>query len=336
MTKVLVTGAGGYLGSHCVEQLLKGGYTVRGTMRGDPANEAKGKTLRAFDQADGEGKLELVRADLENEHDWPRLMEGCAYVLHTASPFPLQADESIIKPAVEGTLNVLKAASQCESVKKVVLTSSCAAVAFGQTPGRVFTEDDWSNLESPNITHYIRSKTLAEKAAWDYVKTLPADHHLKLTVINPCFIVGPVLTNEQGTSVTFFSELLNGLREEELKFKRPVPQFAMVDVRDVAKAHLLAMTNEKSDGHRIIMYTAGLWRCEIAKLIEKEFGPKGYEIPTAQGTIPPNAKSLELAYDNSKARNLLGMDQIPIEKSIIDMCYSMIEKGIVKKKEFGH
>uniref|UniRef100_A0A0K0DQE8 Epimerase domain-containing protein n=1 Tax=Angiostrongylus cantonensis TaxID=6313 RepID=A0A0K0DQE8_ANGCA len=172
---VLVTGASGYVALHCVQQLLAAGFTVRGTVR-DKSNRKK---------------------------DWPspstiliRAMDGCSFVLHVASPWPIVADESTVQTAVEGTMNVLRTAATTSSVKKVVITSSCVAVNDGhRSDSKVFDERWWTNLDNPRVENYARSKTMSELAAWKYWNTLDHNNRFALTVLNPTFIVGPLLSN---------------------------------------------------------------------------------------------------------------------------------------------
>ncbi|VDN20054.1 unnamed protein product [Gongylonema pulchrum] len=193
---VLVTGASGYIGIHCVQQLLDLGYTVRGTVR-DLSSKVKIEPLKKLHGA--KDHLELVVADLEKDDGWPQALTDCTYVLHVASPFPIVADDSIISTAVDGTLRVLRAAAKT-SVKKVVLTSSCAAINEGHADtSKVFNEDDWTDVSSNSVLTYSKSKTLAEKAAWEFVKQ--EGTNFKLTTINPTLVVGPLLHNVRGTSI---------------------------------------------------------------------------------------------------------------------------------------
>ena len=165
-TRVLVTGASGYLATHCVQQLLNNGYIVRGTVR-NLNNEKKVRPLRSLSHA--LERLELVEADLDNSDSWIAAVKNCDYVLHTASPFPIVADEGVVKTAVNGTLRVLKACAKEFSVKKVVLTSSCAAINEGHDDeNRIFDERDWTIENSPKVLQYPRSKTAAERSAWDF------------------------------------------------------------------------------------------------------------------------------------------------------------------------
>uniref|UniRef100_A0A914E0B0 NAD-dependent epimerase/dehydratase domain-containing protein n=1 Tax=Acrobeloides nanus TaxID=290746 RepID=A0A914E0B0_9BILA len=271
--RVLVTGASGYVGSNCVQQLLAGGYNVRGTVR-SLKNKEKVQPLRNLRYA--RERLELVEADLLESNSWPKAVDSCDYVLHVASPLQLVADANTIKTAVEGTLNVLKACSKCNTVKKIVLTSSVSSIIYGhEDNNHVFTEKDWSNVNGKNIDTYSKSKTLAEKAAWEFLDSIPGeDNKFKLTCLNPGLIIGPSLTDDQGTSVTLIKRILNhempGL---------PELYFNSVDVRDVAKAHILAMENPKTDGERIILaYDHGDWVADISGYLIKEFEPQdGHE-----------------------------------------------------------
>jgi dihydroflavonol-4-reductase len=198
-TRVLVTGASGYLGIHCVKQLLEAGYIVRGTVR-SLNNSKKVEPLRSLPFASE--RLELVVADLEKADTWPAALQDCTYILHTASPFPVNPDESIIKTAVDGTLNVLSAATKVLSIKKIVLTSSCVAIMEGHNDAgtKVFNENDWS-IVTPSTNPYYRSKVAAEQAAWNFIKNFGSnDNKYELTVINPSFIIGPQLSDIEGTS----------------------------------------------------------------------------------------------------------------------------------------
>uniref|UniRef100_A0A914E9G8 NAD-dependent epimerase/dehydratase domain-containing protein n=1 Tax=Acrobeloides nanus TaxID=290746 RepID=A0A914E9G8_9BILA len=191
--------ASGYVATHCVQQLLAAGYLVRGTVR-SLKNSEKVQPLRVLKFA--QERLELVEADLEKADSWPKAVDSCDYVLHVASPIH-KPDIDMIKVAVDGTLNVLKACAKCHIVKKVVFTIG------HETTDRVLTEDDWSNVNG-NISEYSKSKTLAEKAAWDFVKSIPeGDNQFKLTCLNPGFIAGPLLNDVEGSSATVSSLFLD-------------------------------------------------------------------------------------------------------------------------------
>lgn len=337
-TKVLVTGASGFIAIHCVQQLLDQGYKVRGTVR-SLSNENKVKPLKLLRHSEN---LELVETNLLEDDGWDKAVEGCTYVLHIASPFPIVSDESTIRTAVDGTLRVLKAAAKEPTVKKVVLTSSCVAISDGHSDmTQVFDEKTWTNVESPLATNYAKSKTLAERAAWDYVKNDEVKY--KLTAINPSLVVGPLLHYDEGSSVQILRKFMN----HEMPALPPF-SLGLVDVRDVAAAHLKAMCEPKSNGERI-MVTAlpAFYFKDIAETLKKEFGPQGYSIPTIQVPYPLlwlysffSSETREilcrcgprLQYDNSKSKQLLGIKYIEPSESLIAMAYSLIERGIVPKK----
>lgn len=207
---VLVTGASGYIATHVVQQLLEAGYKVKGTVR-SLENEEKVKPLTEL--AGENGTLDLVEADLLKEEGWLDAVKGCSYVLHIASPFPLDQprnEDDVVKPAVDGTMNVLKACHEAKCVKRVVLTSSNAAV-FGNSKnktGTTVTEEDWTDL-TKHVEPYQKSKTQAEKAAWEYVEGLPEDERFELAAVNPCFVMGPALCGTPGTSMKIMQQVNN-------------------------------------------------------------------------------------------------------------------------------
>jgi nucleoside-diphosphate-sugar epimerase len=337
---VLVTGASGYIAGHCIRELLEHRYRVRGTVR-SLADARKTEHLRRMAAALG-GSLELVEADLTSDRGWREAVAGCTYVQHVASPFPAEVpkdENELIRPAVDGALRVLQASAEAGTVKRVVMTSSVAAVAFGHTDGddRVRTEADWSKVE--NCEAYPKSKTLAERAAWDFVKGLPADRRFELTVINPGFVLGPLLNNDQGTS----GELIRKLMMREMP-ACPELGFAPVDVRDVALAHRLAMERPEAPGNRYICAGEHLWVQDIAKILAAEFNPRGYRVPT--GRLPywlmwifarfDKAVRLALGYvgrkelvSAAKAQRELGWSMRPVRETIIDTARTMIEQGVV-------
>jgi len=340
--RVLVTGSSGYLATHCVQQLLEIGYQVRGTVR-SLKNKSKVDPLRCLEFANE--RLELVEADLEDADSWKSAVKDCDYVLHTASPFPIIADESIVKTAVDGTLAVLRACAKEKSVKKVVLTSSCAAVNEGHDEeDRVFDEKDWTIEDSPKVLPYARSKTAAERAAWDFVKSIPdGDNKFPLTCINPTLIVGPLLMDTQGTSISIIRRFMNNEMPAV-----PALNIGLVDVRDVARAHILAMTNPKANGERFLLtYQPSYWFIDIAKALGREFRSQGYWLPRFQvpyfvlriySIFDSEAKTVlervnrEVKFDNSKAKRILGLECRNVDTSLVEMVYTMIERGILPKK----
>jgi nucleoside-diphosphate-sugar epimerase len=340
---VLVTGASGYIAGHCVRELLEHGYRVRGTVR-SLADPRKTDHLRRI-ASDLHGSLELVEADLTADRGWREAVAGCSYVLHVASPFPAEIPKDemdLIRPAVDGTRRVLQACAEAGSVRRMVMTSSVAAVAFGHTDGQaaVRTEDDWSKVE--NCEAYQKSKTLAERAAWDFVKGLPPDRRFELAVINPGFVLGPLLNADQGTS----GELIRKLMAREMP-ACPEIGFAPVDVRDVALAHRLAMERPEAPGNRYICAGEHLWVQDIAKVLAAEFNPRGYRVPT--GRLPywlmwiiarfDKAVRLALGYvgrkelvSSAKAQRELGWTMRPMRETIIDTGRTMIEHGLVPSR----
>ncbi len=279
-TLVLVTGASGFIAGHCVRELLEHGYRVRGTVRSLKAPE-KSAHLRALAERTG-GSLELVEADLGSDRGWTEAVAGCTYVLHVASPFPAEVPKDemdLIRPAVDGTTRVLRACAESGTVKRVVVTSSVAAIAFGHDPHdhKVRTEADWSNVN--RCEAYQKSKTLAERAAWELAEGLPAGKRFELAVINPGFVLGPVLNADPGTSGEVVRKLL--MREMPAC---PRIGFAPVDVRDIAIAHRLAMERPEAAGNRYICAGDHMWIEDMAKVLAAEFNPKGYRVPT--GRLP--------------------------------------------------
>ncbi|MEW9547283.1 SDR family oxidoreductase [Nonomuraea sp. NPDC050783] len=242
---VLVTGGSGFVGAHCILRLLDAGYTVRTTVRPPEQEEHVRGLLRAGGAEPG-GALSFAFADLTSDEGWATAVRGCDYVLHVASPFPAAVpchEDDLIVPARDGALRVLRAARDA-GVRRVVLTSSFAAMSYGhQSLDRTFTEQDWTDPDGPRVSAYAKSKTLAERAAWDFVDREGGS--LELAVVNPVTVLGPVLGPDLSTSSTLVRRLLN----------REIPalprlSFALVDVRDVADLHLRAMTDPAARGER--------------------------------------------------------------------------------------
>ncbi|KAJ1366876.1 hypothetical protein KIN20_027658 [Parelaphostrongylus tenuis] len=336
---VLVTGASGYIASHCVRLLLNQGYRVRGTVR-SLKNEKKVAPIRRLQQDE---RLELVEADLMNEECWKSAVSGCQYILHIASPFLIAPDASCIDIAVTGTLNVLRAASKEYSVKKVVITSSCVAVNEGHPQNKVFDETSWTDITNPDVDFYSKSKTLAEKAAWDFVDNIKDGNKFALTTLNPTFVVGPLLIDEEGASISLMRRFINGEMPAV-----PELNLACVDVRDVAKAHVEAMIRPESDGERILITSQpSFFFRNIARILGKEFRRQGFWVPHYQAPYfvlwlysffdKEAAASLKrvgriVRFDNSKAKRLLGIEFSDPARAMIEMGYSLIERGIVKKR----
>lgn len=343
--RVLVTGASGFVGAHCVQQLLKERYTVRGTVR-DVNNLKKVNPLKELENA--AELLELVETDLNDDKGWNDAVKDCTYILHVASPFPTVGDESLIKTAVEGTLRVLRAAAQQATVKKVVLTSSIAAIHEGHDDmNRVFTEEDWTNLDSESLMYYPKSKTLAEQAAWDFVNN-GKDVKFKLTVINPGLVLGPLLHgNDQGTSIMVIRRFMTHQMPAVPNVEMP-----LVDVRDVARAHIRSMTEPKSDGQRILLVSQPSFSfMQIANTLRQEFGPQGYYFTRlivpypllwlysfidSNSTVLLHRVGQKVRFENTKVKKLLGIDLIDPKQSIIDMAYDIVDHGLAPKRSGYH
>ena len=265
MKKVLVTGGSGFIALHCIDQLLEKGFMVRTTIRSESRKEEIIKAMDKYTNLDQ--NLEFHICDLLKDEGWEAAVDGCDYVLHVASPFILEvpSDENVlIKPAVDGTLRVLNACSRAH-VKKVVLTSSVAAVAYGHGEEKTYDESDWSNTgEDSGITPYAKSKTLAEKAAWNFVEELDPDKKFDFTVINPVGVFGPMLTRDIGTSNSLVSRLING----ELP-ACPATHMGYVDVRDVAKAHVFSMLNSSTNNKRIIVSESEMFFVDVGRILNE-------------------------------------------------------------------
>ncbi|WP_066366594.1 SDR family oxidoreductase [Herbidospora mongoliensis] len=304
MTKqrVLVTGGSGFIAGHCVLQLLDQGYLVRTTVR----SLARESAVRAV--LTDSGALSFVEADLMSDEGWAEAVSGCDYVLHVASPVHLgdvHDENDLIAPAREGTLRVLRAARDA-GVKRVVLTSAFHAVGWGHPPtDHTFTEEDWSVLDGPGIDAYGRSKTLAERAAWDFVAAEGASP--ELATILPVAVMGPVMGPEISGANHIIRRLLDG---------QPLPNMwiPIVDVRDVANAHILAMTEPEAAGQRFLL--AGGPAIEV-KRIATLLG-----VPFEAGD-PGHAKKVS----SEKARRVLRWKPRDPEDAIIAAAESMIRPG---------
>jgi len=324
-SRVLVTGISGYIGQHVAAELLQQGYEVVGTVRSTAKTGATGDSIAAVAPAE---RLSFVEADLLSDAGWDAAMQGCTYVVHVASPFAVaepKNENEMIAPAVEGTKRVLNAAKRA-GVKRVVLTSSVVAMTSGKPSGQ-YGPDAWSDVNAP-IGAYAKSKTLAERAAWD----IAADGTMELVAINPGFVLGPPLgAAGDGQSVAMISTLLAG--------KMPmIPDVAMgmVDVRDVAKLHVAALTAEAAPGKRYIAASAEpVAMSDLANVLRSA----GYtKVPTrkapnfaikamslfdreAKGMVPQLGK--KIAYDNHETYDDLGWSPIPLETTFKEMAASL-------------
>jgi dihydroflavonol-4-reductase len=343
---VLVTGAAGFIAGHCIRELLEHGYAVRGTVRSLSAVDRVAH-LRALADQTG-GTLELVEADLFGDGGWAEAVAGCTYVQHVASPNPPAAprhEDELIRPAVDGTLRVLRACADSGTVRRVVLTSSVTAVTIG--PDRysdtVRTEADWSD---PDLCPaYAKSKTLAERAAWNFIDGLPAGHRLELSVVNPGFVLGPLQRAELGLSVEAIRKLLD----------REVPGlprigFATVDVRDVAILHRLAMERAEAAGNRYLCAGEHMWMQDLAKILAEEFNSQGFRVPTGRlpywlmWAIARFDSTTRLALDFVGRRELVSADKAvrelgwsmrPAAESIVDTGRSLVEFNMLRRSPAG-
>tara|TARA_B100000902_G_scaffold110138_1_gene111658 strand:- start:96 stop:1115 length:1020 start_codon:yes stop_codon:yes gene_type:complete len=337
METVLVTGGTGFIGLHCLQQLLDKGYKVRTTIRSE---SRKQEVLEAMKKHSSNCEnLEFYIADLLKDDGWKEAVEGSKYVLHVASPFFLGEPENedvFIKPAVEGTLRVLKACADAD-VQKVVLTSSFAAVGYGHPREKeVYTEEDWSSVDG-EISAYAKSKTLAEKAAWEFVENLEESKKFDLTVINPVAVTGPMLTSDIGSSNDFLLKLISGSMPA-----CPKIHMGYIDVRDVAKAHIFSMTEEKTNGERIIVSENEMFFAEVGKTLNEAGFKKSptKELPNFLVKIMSffvgELKTLISALDRrgdidkTKAERFFNWEYISTEQSVTETAQQLQEMGLTK------
>lgn len=337
-TRVLVTGATGFVAGHVIVELLGHGYAVRATVR-DMADSAGWAHLAGYAARNG-AELEFVAANLDRDTGWAEAVAGCAYVLHVASPFPSTPpddDDELVGTAVEGTSRVLRACADAPEVRRVVVTSSIAAIAYGHRDDAVRTETDWTVVERSPA--YQRSKTLAERAAWDFVAALPAGRGLELVVVNPGMVLGPLLSSRTSTSHEPIRRLLAGADPGS-----PRVGWALVDVRDLAVAHRLAMEKPQAAGNRYICAGEHVWMGDMAQVLAAEYGPRGIRIPTRtlpdllvrmvaladrglRLTVPTLGRVERLSAD--RAYRELGWTMRPVSDTIRDTAESLVRQGIV-------
>ncbi len=331
---VLVTGGSGFLGGWCVVELLQRGYRVRTTVR-DLAREAEVRAA-VGSQVDAGDRLTVLAADLLDDAGWSEAVNGCDYVLHVASPFPPvqpKDPDELIVPARDGTLRVL-AASLDAGVERIVVTSSVASVSGSgkAVHGRPLDERDWSDPDNPKLTPYARSKTVAERAAWDFMGERGATE--KLATINPGAIVGPVLNEDRSFSLQAIERLLGGMPG------LPRIGFSFVDVRDVADLEIRAMTAPEAGGERFLAVTTFQWLADIAAVLRERMGEAAAKVPTR--TIPnfvvrgmamfdPSVRSIagqlgkKTELSSEKARTRLGWSPRPIDETIVECAESLLD-----------
>ncbi len=340
MSTVLVTGGSGFIGAHCILALLAAGHQVRTTVRNLSREEEVRGMLRRGGDEPGE-RVAFYAADLESDAGWADAVEGCESVLHVASPLPFDMPsdiDALIPPARDGALRVLKA-SRDAGVRRVVLTSSFAAIGYGHPPQeRPFDETDWTDVDGPNVSAYVKSKTVAERAAWAFMAR--EGGALELSVVNPVGVFGPVLGPNLSTSILGVSRLLDGSVPGV-----PAITFGVVDVRDVADLHLRAMTDPAAKGERFLAVSGEFLSLQdIAAILRRRLGKAARRVPTMRvpdwtvrvaALVSAEARvgRAELGKrqgTGAKAKRLLGWSPQPPEEAIVATAESLFELGLVK------
>jgi dihydroflavonol-4-reductase len=317
-TQVLVTGGSGFIGSHCVAALLNAAYRVRATVR-SPEREADVRDMVARAGANAADTLTFTVADLTSDEGWPEAIDGSDFVLHVASPFPPDDPEDegkVIVPARDGTIRVLRAARNA-CVKRVVLTSSFAAIGYGHgTRDREFTEEDWTDIDGRGVTGYVKSKVLAERAAWDFIKR--GGGQTELTVINPTATFGPTLSDDISASLIPILTLLTVGVAQMANFSFPV-----ADVRDIADMHVRAMTHPGAANERFIACSDGspITMGHAAYILREWTGAETViESPIVGEILRPS---------NRKAKAILGFSPRPIDEALLSTAGSLVRTGLV-------
>ena len=337
---VLVTGGSGFIGSHCILQLLEAGYRVRTTVR----SLKREADVRAMLQPAKTEGLSFAVADLEQDAGWAEAVAGCEYVLHVASPFPQtipKHEDELIVPARDGALRVLRAARQA-GVKRVVLTSSFAAIGYGHpAQAAPFDETSWTDPNGHDVLPYIKSKTLAERAAWDFIAK-EGSGKLELAVVNPVGVFGPVLGPDYSTSILLVQRLMDGAMPG-----CPQLYFGVVDVRDVADLHIRAMTDPAAKGERFLAVAGDFMSIlDIAKVLKARLGAAAKRVPARQlpnwlvriaAMRDPAVKQVlpELGMrknaTNEKAHRVLGWKPRSNDDAVVATAESLVRLELLKK-----
>jgi dihydroflavonol-4-reductase len=333
---VLVSGGSGYIAGFLIRQLVEAGWTVHTTIR-NLAREAEVRDSIGTDNS----KLRFFAADLTSDAGWAEAMAGCSHVAHVASPLPANApknDDELIVPARDGALRALKAA-KAAGVKRFVMTSSMAAIAYGQeTRKAVFTEADWTDVTSPDAYAYVKSKTIAERAARDWVAAEGGD--MEFCTVNPSLVLGPLQSGDFSTSLVAIQKLLEGSMPGI-----PNLGFGIVDVRDVADMHVRCLTAPNMAGERFICSGPFVMLEEVAAILREGLGPQARKVPKLK--LPNWLVRIAARFDPvisqvvgelgkrrespaTHAREVLGWVPRPVEESILDTARDMIRLGIVK------
>lgn len=339
---VLVTGGSGFIGVHCILRLLNDGYRVRTTVR-SLKREPEVRAMLKVGGVKSDSALSFAVADLTSDAGWKEAVAGCDYVLHVASPFPPDApkhEDELIIPAREGALRVLRAARDA-GVKRVVLTSSFAAIGYGhEATEKPFTEENWTDL-SKDVSAYVKSKTLAERAAWDFIAR--EGGNLELSVINPVGVLGPILGTDFSTSIQLVQRLMNGSMPG-----LPRLSFGIVDVRDVADLHVLAMTNPAAKGQRFLATVDQMSLQEGSQILKTRKPEISQNVPTRElpdwlvklmALVMPALKDTAANVGvvrkstNEKAKRLLGWKPRSKEDAVIATAESLSQLGLLGKPD---
>ncbi len=341
---VLVTGAAGFLATHVVKQLLEGGYRVRGTVR-DLKHKEKIRALKEL-CPDSKYPLDLVEADLNDADCWTQAVLGCDYVIHTAAsvPPPGTKEDEYVTPLVNGVRNVLKACSESGTVKRVVFTSSSTTVngaVFCAAEGK-FDENNWLEINQKTPV-YPRGKVLSEKAAFDFVESLPQEKRFEFVSLLPGTMMGPFLSGGDSAVVDQTLAVLDG----KVPAVPPI-QVPFIDVRDVAAGHVRAMVVPEAAGKRYILSNEVIWFKDFARILSEEFRPLGYKVTTRAAPVWM-AKMMALfdksagqfrgafgktfEYDTTRMKDVLGINPRPVKDGILAMGHSIIQQGKCRKTE---
>lgn len=341
MSTVLVTGGSGFIGGHAIAQLLAQGHVVHASVRSlqrEPALRAMLSTAGI----DTDERLRFFAADLTADAGWTDAVRGCDFVLHVASPFPAgipKHEDELIVPAREGALRVLGAARGA-GVQRVVLTSSFAAVGYGHPEQQhAFDESTWTDLSGDDVSAYVKSKTLAERAAWDFIKREGGG--LELAVVNPVGVFGPVMGADYATSILLVQKLMDGALPGS-----PDLRFGIVDVRDVVDLHLRAMTDTAANGERFLAVAGDFMQVrDMARVLKQRMGDAARRVPTRQlpnwmvklaALADPTVRQIvpELGKHknatSAKARNMLGWSPRSNEEALVATAESLLHLGLLK------
>jgi nucleoside-diphosphate-sugar epimerase len=332
--RVLVTGGSGFIGAHCIKRLHEDGYGVRTTVRSRAREDEVRKMV-------GDGPLEIVEADLTADAGWADAVAGCATVLHVASPFPLaqpKHEDDLIVPARDGALRVLRAAREA-GVRRVVLTSSFAAIGYGHGhPDKVYDESSWTDVDGGGVSAYAKSKTIAERAAWDFVAS---EGGPELAVVNPVAVLGPLLGPDPSTSIELVKRLIDGSMPGT-----PKVAYGLVDVRDVADLHVRAMTAPEAAGERFLAIGEDFrWIRELGEWLRDALPQRAKKIPKRE--LPSPLVRVASLFDgslrqltpelgvrkratNEKARRLLGWSPRGDRDAVVATAESLLALGLVE------